>query len=73
MGTKEKREFIIEYQLPLQERHYWLKVHSPIMIGVDHKVKKRGYVSFVFMGREVRKHFAVLEWRQLIFCDMISI
>ena len=31
------------------------------MIGVDHYIKKRGYVRVVYKGMEVRKNFAVLD------------
>ena len=32
---------------------------TPIMIGLDHAIMKRGYIWVVYNGREVRKHFAV--------------
>ena len=45
------------------------------MIGFDQKTKKRGHISVLTKGREVRKPFAVLDktmW-QLIFYNFISI
>ena len=43
------------------------------MIGLDHIIKKRGYIFRSY--KEVRKPFAVLDeiMRQLIFYDIISI
>ena len=35
--SKMKTEdFITEYQSPLQERRYWLKLRTPITIGLYH-------------------------------------
>ena len=35
----------------LQERHYWLKLRTPIMIGLHHKSKKWGYILVAIKGR----------------------
>ena len=45
------------------------------MIDLDHQIKKRGYVLFLYKGREVRKHFAELDMipQQFIFHDAISL
>ena len=41
----------------------------PIMIGLYHQIKKQGYILVLTKGKEVRKHFAVLDQitQQLIF------
>ena len=41
--------------------HYWLKLRTPIMIGLDLWIKKGGYNWAVTKskGREERKHFTV--------------
>ena len=41
------------------------------MIGLDHYIMKIGVILVVTKGREVRKHFAVLDkiTKQLVFYD----
>ena len=43
----------------LQGRHYLLKLPTPILIEIDHPIKKRGYIRVVAKERDVRKQFAV--------------
>ena len=52
-------EFIIEYQSPLQEGNYCLKLRAPIMIGLHTHIRIKWFICAVTKGREVRKHFAV--------------
>ena len=45
------------------------------MIGLDHYIKKRVDICAKYMGKGVRKHFAVLDTilQQFIVYDIISI
>ena len=51
-----RREFILEYQSFIQVSHYWLKLHTPIMIGLDPQINQGDY-----KGSGLRNHFAVLD------------
>ena len=52
-----------------------MKLCVPLMIGLDHQIKKSGYIFVETKGKEVRKHFAVLDniKKKLIFYDIIFI
>ena len=66
------REFIIEYQTPLKESYYWLKIRTLIMIDLDRWINKSGNIWVVSKGKEVRKHLDKIT-PQFIFYDIISI
>ena len=60
-GGRKKRELIIEKQSPLQVSHYWVNISHPLMIGLDHLIKKRVDIWVYENEKGRRKHFALLD------------
>ena len=67
----EKREYHRVTILFIQESYYCLKIRTPIMIGLDHNIKKRGYIWIVTKGREVWNTYKIT--REFIFYGIICI
>ena len=50
----DRREFIIEQQSPLQLSHYWLKLRTPIMIGLDLQIMKMDMLNLHIRGGKIK-------------------
>ena len=53
---------------------YWLKLHTPIMIGLPHQIEKVVILQDATKRKDVGNHFAMLDeiTRQLMFYVILS-